>query len=311
MANRSPDQLREELRGVFAFPVTPFTAAGELDEESLRAHVRNLLPTGLSAVFACAGTGEFFSLAPGEYRSAVRAVVEEVDGRLPVLAGAGYSTRLAIEFAQAAEAAGADGLLLLPPYLVQAEQEGLFRHYRQIAGSVGIGLLLYQRDNAIFAPETVARLADLPNLIGFKDGHGDLERFRRIRLAVGDRIGWMNGMPTAEMTFAAYHAAGALGYSSAIANFFPHLALRFHRAVVDGDAATADRLLADVVEPICRVRDRRKGYAVSYVKAALNLLGRPTPAGVGSVRPPLVDLEPAHLEELRGVLRRIEDGYPG
>src|SRR5207248_380857 len=131
MALRSPDELRRELRGVFGFPVTPFFADGSLNLEALRRHVRWMAGTGVSAIFACGGTGEFFSLGVNEYREAVRTVVEEVGGRLPVLAGTGYSTCIAMEFARAAGEAGADGLLVLPPYLLQPEQEGLCRHYRE------------------------------------------------------------------------------------------------------------------------------------------------------------------------------------
>jgi 5-dehydro-4-deoxyglucarate dehydratase len=306
----TPLELKDKLTGVFAFPVTPFHADGSLKEEALRRHVRFLLGTGVSALFPCGGTGEFFSLALDEYRRAVGAAVEEVGGRLPVVAGAGYSTPLAIEFARSAERLGADGVLLLPPYLVVPEQEGLYRHVLAVAESVGIGVILYHRDNAVFTPETVARLAERPNVIGFKDGHGNLELFARIRLALGDRLAWMNGMPTAEMTFPAFYAAGARAYSSAISNFIPHVTLRFHQAVVAGDAGTAAALLTDVIEPLCRVRDRRRGYAVAYVKAAMALLELPEAGGPGPVRPPLIDVEPAHREELHRALQTILARYP-
>jgi 5-dehydro-4-deoxyglucarate dehydratase len=305
-----PSELRERLRGVFAFPPTPFRGDGSVDLDALRKHVRWLLPTGVSAVFACAGTGEFFSLTLEEYRAAVAAVVAEVDGRLPVLAGTGYSTTLACQFAAEAERLGADGLLALPPYLIVPEQEGLYRHYAAIADRVGIGVLLYHRDNALFTPATVARLAEHANIIGFKDGHGNMEQLARIRLEVGDRLCWMNGMPTAEATFAAFHAVGVQGYSSAISNFFPHVTLRFYNAVVTGDAETQRDLLTNAVEPLLRVRDRGRGFAVSYVKAAMNLLRLPDERGVGSVRPPLVDLDPASLSELDHTLRRIQEKYP-
>ena len=306
----SPEAVRDQLTGVFAFPVTPMNVDGSLNEEQLRRHVRFLLESGAAAMFACGGTGEFFSLSLDEYRRAVAAVVDEVGGRMPVIAGTGYSTPIAIEFARAAERLGADGLLVLPPYLVQPEQEGLYRHYRAIAEKVGIGLILYHRDNAVFAPETVARLAELPNVIGFKDGHGNLELFGRIRLKLGDRLSWMNGMPTAEMTFPAFYALGARAYSSAIANFIPHVTMRFYQAVVGGDRATTAAILADVIEPLCRVRDRRKGYAVSYVKAAMFLMGLPDPDGPGPVRPPLIDLEAPHREELLRALQAILEHYP-
>jgi 5-dehydro-4-deoxyglucarate dehydratase len=306
----TPFAVRDQLTGVFAFPVTPMHPDGSLHEEALRRQVRFLASTGARAVFACGGPGEFFSLSLEEYRRAVAATIDEVEGRLPVIAGTGYSTPLAIEFARAAERLGADGVLALPPYLIQPEQEGLYRHYRAIAERVGIGLILYHRDNAIFAPETVQRLAELPNVIGFKDGHGNLELFQRIRLALGERLAWMNGMPTAEMTFPAFYAAGARAYSSAIANFIPHVTMRFYQAVLSGDRQSIEAILSEVIEPLCRVRDRRRGYAVSYVKAAMTLLGLPDPEGPGPVRPPLIDLEAPHRDELLRTLQAILERHP-
>lgn len=306
----SPETLKERLTGVFGFPVTPFHQDGSLNLDAFERHVRWMAGTGVHAIFACGGTGEFFSLAPKEYGEAVAAAVDAVSGTLPVLAGCGYSTVMARRFALAAQEAGADGLLLLPPYLVQPEQEGLYRHVREIAESVDIGIILYHRDNALYSARTVERLAELPNVVGFKDGHGNLEQFGRIRLELGERLAYMNGMPTAEMTFPSFFALGCRGYSSALSNFAPHVTLRFHAAVTEGDVETQREILARVIEPICRVRDLRKGYAVSYVKAAVNLLGLLGEEGAGPVRPPLVDLEPDHRTLLRRVLDDLERDYP-
>lgn len=306
----APDQLKPRLEGVFGFPITPFHTDGSLNVAALRRHVDWMAGTGVSTIFVCAGTGEFSALALEEFREAVGAAVKEVAGRVPVLAGVGYSTAIACQFAREAERAGVDGILALPPYLVTPELEGLYRHYRQIAQSVGVGVILYHRDNALFAPDTVARLAELPNLVGFKDGYGNLEQFNRTRLALGDRLAWINGMPTAEMTFPAFHACGARAFTSAISNFIPHVALRFYRAVVEGDRETADEILTAVIEPLCRLRDRKRGYAISYVKAAVTLTGRLTPDTAGPVRPPLVDLTPAEIQELRGVLDSVLQRWP-
>ena len=278
--------------------------------DALRRHVRWMKGTGVSAIFPCAGTGEYFSLALEEYRDAVAAVVEEVAGALPVLPGCGYSTAIAKRFAGAAADAGADGILLLPPYLITPEQEGLYRHVRDVAESAGIGVILYHRDNALYSVDTVGRLAELSNVIGFKDGHGNLEQFGRMVLELGDRLAYMNGMPTAEMTFPSFYALGCRGYSSALSNFAPHVTLEFHRAVLDGDTETQRDILAQVIEPICRVRDLRKGYAVAYVKAAVNLLGSLGPEGAGPVRPPLVDLPEEHRAQLAQVLRAIQERFP-
>ena len=306
----SPEVLKSRLEGVFGFPVTPFHEDGSLNLDAFRRHVRWMKGSGVHAIFVCAGTGEFFNLALEEFREAVAAAVEEVGGSLPVLAGCGYSTAVARQFAQAAEGAGADGLLLLPPYLIQPEQEGLYRHVRAVAESVGIGIILYHRDNALYSTGTVARLAELPNVVGFKDGHGNLEQFGRTYLEVGDRLSWMNGMPTAEMTFPSFYALGCRGYSSALSNFAPHVTLRFYEAVLSGDVALQREILTGVIEPICRVRDLRKGYAVSYVKAAVNLLGLLGPGGAGRVRPPLVDLDDEHRAALKQVLYTLFERYP-
>lgn len=296
--------------GVFGFPVTPFHADGSLNLDAFRQHVRWMKGTGVHALFVCAGTGEFFNLALDEFREAVAAAVEEAGADLPVLAGCGYSTPLAKEFAKTAQAAGADGLLLLPPYLIQPEQEGLYRHVREVAEAVEIGIILYHRDNGLYSVNTVARLADVPNVIGFKDGHGNLEQFARITLEVGARLAYMNGMPTAEMTFPSFYALGCRGYSSALSNFAPHVTLKFHEAVVSGDVATQREILTHVIEPICRVRDQGKGFAVSYVKAAVNLLEKLGPEGAGPVRTPLIDLNMDQRAQLKQVLDNLFERFP-
>jgi 5-dehydro-4-deoxyglucarate dehydratase len=306
----TPQSIKPRLQGVFGFPVTPFHADASLNVGALRRHVRWMRGVGLDAIFVCGGTGEFFNLSLEEFREAVGAAVEEIGGALPVFAGCGYSTAIATRFARAAQDAGADGLLLLPPYLVQPEQEGLYRHVREVAESTDLAIILYHRDNALYSVSTVRRLAEVPNVIGFKDGHGNLEQFGRIYLELGDRLAYMNGMPTAEMTFPAFYALGCRGYSSALSNFAPHVTLKFHRAVVDGDEATQREILTHVIEPICRVRDLRKGYAVSYVKAAVNLMGSLGPEGAGPVRPPLVDLPEEHRSQLKQVLDELFRRFP-
>lgn len=307
---RSLAVLKHSLVGVFGFPVTPFHADGSLNLEAFRRHVRWMKGTGVHALFVCAGTGEYFNLALEEFRAAVAAAVEEAGADLPVLAGCGYSTPIAKQFGQAARDAGADGLLLLPPYLIAPEQEGLYRHVREVAEASEIGVILYHRDNALYSARTVSRLAEVPNVIGFKDGHGNLEQFARIHLELGDRLAYMNGMPTAEMTFPSFFALGCRGYSSALSNFAPHVTLRFHQAVVSGDIKMQRDILAHVIEPICRVRDLGKGYAVSYVKAAVNLLETLGPEGAGPVRPPLVDLTAEQRAQLKQVLDDLFHRYP-
>jgi 5-dehydro-4-deoxyglucarate dehydratase len=298
--SRTPQELAAQLQGLLSFPVTPFTPENEIDLPRFREHIQYMAARNPDGLFVCGGTGEFYSLGLDEYRALVRAAVEEAGGQLPIVAGVGYGTRLAVEFARAAAEAGADGLMVMPPYLLLAEQEGLYLHYRQIAAATNLGVILYQRDNAIFAPATVARLAEIPNVVGFKDGHGDMERLLRIRLAVGERLVFLNGMPTAELSAPAFMGLGVRSYSSAVFNFVPEIAWAFNRAAVDGDLATRDRLLEGFYRPFAELRDRVRGYAVALIKAGVGITGHP----VGPARAPLLDPTPEHVDALRRIVER-------
>ena len=209
-------------------------------------------------------------------------------------------TAQALEFAQAAQACGADGVLVLPPYLIAPDPDGLTRYCQAVARSGDLALVLYHRANALFQVSTLDTLAEEANIVGFKDGHGDMESLRRFTATFGDRFSWMSGMPTAELTFEAFYACGVRSFSSAIANFAPSVGLEFHAAAVRGDRARCSALLRDLVLPLVQIRDRRAGYAVSYIKCAMNLLGLPA----GPVRPPLVDLTSEESAMLADVLRR-------
>ncbi|WP_405474470.1 5-dehydro-4-deoxyglucarate dehydratase [Streptomyces canus] len=292
--------------GPLFFPVTAYGADGSVDLDTYRAHVRQGVAAGAAAVFACCGTGEFHALTPEEFEACVRAAVEETAGRVPVVAGAGYGTALAVRYARLAEEAGADGLLAMPPYLVVAGQEGLLRHYREVAAATALPVIVYQRDNAVFTPETVVELARTEGIIGLKDGLGDLDLMQRIVSAVrtevpGDFL-YFNGLPTAEQTQLAYHAIGVPLYSSAVFCFAPEIALAFHRALVDGDRATAERLLDGFYRPFVELRARGRGYAVSLVKAGVRMRG----LDVGEVRPPLHEPGEDHVKQLAEI---IERGY--
>ncbi|MGW5636177.1 5-dehydro-4-deoxyglucarate dehydratase [Streptomyces sp. NPDC003832] len=292
--------------GPLFFPVTAFAPDGTVDLDVYRAHVRRGVDAGAAAVFACCGTGEFHALTPEEFQECVRAAVEETAGRVPVVAGAGYGTALAVRYARLAEEAGADGLLAMPPYLVVAGQEGLLRHYREIAAATPLPVIVYQRDNAVFTPDTAVRLARTDGVVGLKDGLGDLDLMQRIVSAVrteapGDFL-YFNGLPTAEQTQLAYRALGITLYSSAVFCFAPELALAFHQALRHGDDATAVRLLDGFYRPFVELRAQGRGYAVALVKAGVRLRG----LDVGEVRPPLHEPAEDHVKQLALL---IERGY--
>jgi 5-dehydro-4-deoxyglucarate dehydratase len=292
--------------GPLFFPVTAFGPDGAVDLDVYRAHVRRGVEAGAAAVFACCGTGEFHALTPEEFQRCVRAAVEETAGRVPVLAGAGYGTALAVRYARLAEEAGADGLLAMPPYLVVAGQEGLLRHYREIAAATALPVIVYQRDNVVLTPETVVELARTDGIVGLKDGLGDLDLMQRIVSAVrtdvpGDFL-YFNGLPTAEQTQLAYRGIGVTLYSSAVFCFIPELALAFHQALRTGDDTTAHRLLDGFYRPFVELRAQGRGYAVALVKAGVRLRG----LEVGEVRPPLHEPGEDHVKQLAQL---IERGY--
>ncbi|MEU0396706.1 5-dehydro-4-deoxyglucarate dehydratase [Streptomyces sp. NPDC006208] len=299
--------------GPLFFPVTAYGPDGGLDLDAFRTHVRHGIDSGAAAVFACCGTGEFHALTPEEFRACVGAAVEESAGRVPVVAGAGYGTALASQYARIAEDAGADGLLAMPPYLVVAGQAGLVAHYTALAAATSLDVIVYQRDNAVLTPETVVALARAEGIIGLKDGHGDLDLMQRIvsvvrRDAPEQDFLYFNGLPTAELTGLAYRGIGITLYSSAVFAFAPDIALAFHRALASGDDKTVNRLLDGFFVPLVELRNAGRGYAVSLVKAGVRLEG----LDVGEVRPPLTEPEAAHVEELARLIERgralLEDG---
>ncbi|GGB21427.1 5-dehydro-4-deoxyglucarate dehydratase [Allosediminivita pacifica] len=295
-----PTQIKAALgSGLLSFPVTPFDAGGRFAPDPYQRHIAWLTEYEAPVLFAAGGTGEFFSLTPDEVPTIVRAA-KEASGDTAIVSGCGYGTEMAKQIARKAEKAGADGILLLPPYLIDSPQEGLFNHVKSVCDSVGIGVMVYNRDNAQLTAETLARLCELcPNLIGFKDGTGDINTIRQITATLGDRLTYLGGMPTAELFAEAYLGAGFTTYSSAVFNFIPAQANRFYKALRKGDRATCEKILKDFFYPFMKLRGRQKGYAVSAIKAGVRLRG----FDAGPVRPPLTDLT---VDEEKTLTRLIE-----
>ncbi|MDE3121676.1 MAG: 5-dehydro-4-deoxyglucarate dehydratase [Paracoccaceae bacterium] len=291
----TPSDLKTALgAGLLSFPVTPFGADGSFNAAVYQKHVGWLSGFDAAVLFAAGGTGEFFSLAPSEIPAIVRAA-KEAAGSTPIVSGCGYGTEMAVAIARDAEKAGADGILLLPHYLIDAPQDGLFDHIRRVCDSVGIGVMVYNRDNCIIQPDTLARLCDVcPNLVGFKDGSGDIGLVRQVTAKMGDRLTYLGGMPTAELFAEAYLGAGFTTYSSAVFNFVPALAVEFYTALRGGNRARCEEILNGFFYPFMAIRNRRKGYAVAAIKAGVRLAG----FDAGPVRAPLSDLTREEMDML-------------
>ncbi|EFH12074.1 5-dehydro-4-deoxyglucarate dehydratase [Pseudoroseomonas cervicalis] len=299
----TPSAMAQQIgSGLLSFPVTHFRPDLSFDEAPYRAHVAWLLEHDPAGLFAAGGTGEFFSLSPAEVERVVRAAVAETAGRVPVIAPCGMATPIAQDLARSAESAGADGLLLLPNYLVNSEQAGLAAHIEAVCRSTGLGVIVYNRDNAILNEDTLARLCERnPNLVGFKDGVGDIELMTRVYAKLGDRLTYVGGLPTAETFALPYLEMGVTTYSSAIFNFVPGFAQAFYAAVRRRDREAVFQGLRDFVLPYIAIRNRKKGYAVSIVKAGCAAVGRPA----GPVRAPLTDLEPTEMASLTALIEAL------
>ncbi|HEV2486712.1 MAG TPA: 5-dehydro-4-deoxyglucarate dehydratase [Terracidiphilus sp.] len=296
MSPLSPEELAGKLAaGLLAFPITHFTDSLTFDEGPFREHVEWLLGFEPAGLFAAGGAGEFFSLTLDEFTLVVSAAVEQARGRVPVVAGCGYGTAMAKQFARAAEAAGADGLLLLPPYLVNSDPAGLTAHVEAVCAATRLGVIFYNRDNAILSEAALVQVCErAPNLVGFKDGCGDTELMRRICARFRGRLTCICGLPTAETFAVSYFEMGTDTYSSGIFNFLPGFAMNFYAAARRGDRELVAKLLREFVEPYVEIRNRHKGYAVSIIKAGMRAVGRPA----GPVRPPLTDLDAVEVEAL-------------
>lgn len=296
-----PQDLKKILSsGLLSFPITDFDENGDFRADTYAERLEWLAPYGASALFAAGGTGEFFSLTPGEYSDVIRTAVETCRGKVPILAGVGGPTRTAIALAQDAQRLGAQGLLLLPHYLTEASQDGLIAHVAEVCRSVNIGVVVYNRANCRLTPDSLEKLAAMcPNLIGFKDGVGDIELMVSIWRRMGDRFSYLGGLPTAEIFAGAYKAIGTPVYSSAVFNFVPKLAMDFYHATAAEDFATTNRLIDEFFLPYLDIRNRKAGYAVSIVKAGARLVGH----SAGPVRAPLTDLTAEEDEMLLKLIR--------
>ena len=295
-----PNTLCNKLPGVIAFPVTPFKEDLSLDLPGLHENLNKLLEYPVSALVAAGGTGEMYSLTPAEYLRVIELTALAVEDRVPVIAGVGFGQRLGIEMAQAAEKAGADGILVFPPYYPEADDEGLFEYYRSIGNATRLGMILYSRDWTRFTPVMVERLTAIPNLVAWKDGLGDIRQLQAIMNRVGERLHWIGG--AGDDLVGAYYSTGIRTFTSSIATVAPALSLKLHELAAADDSEALTELLESCVIPLYELRSRRRGYEVAAMKAMMDMVG----LNGGPVRPPLVNVTAEELDELRTILGHWE-----
>jgi 5-dehydro-4-deoxyglucarate dehydratase len=301
-SRRTMHPLRQRIRGVLGFPITPFRKDLSLDLDALARNVDEMAAHPFCALVAAGGTGELYSLTTDEVELVVRVTVDAARGRMPVVAGAGCSMAIGAEVARRAEKAGAECILALPPYYINAPLDGLIAYYAAIASATALPLMVYSRDWAVFTPETTARLADrIPNLQFWKDGQGDARKYQRIMHALGERLAWLGGL--GDDCVPAYFAIGVQAYTSSISNIAPRLSIELAEAGMARDFIRMDKLMRKYVHPLYAIRDRVKGYEVAAMKAAMEVIGMTA----GPVRPPLTPCNERDLADLRALMEVYAD----
>ncbi|MFQ5697524.1 MAG: 4-hydroxy-tetrahydrodipicolinate synthase [Myxococcota bacterium] len=289
------------LEGTYTALVTPFRADGALDVAALDSLVEWQIEAGIDGLVPCGSTGESATLSPAEHVQVIQRVTSAVRGRVAVVAGTGSnSTREAIEFTTAAREAGADAALLISPYYNKPTQEGIFRHYQQVALESGLPIVLYNipsRTASRIAPETLARLSQVSGVVALKEAGGDLDAAAEtIRLSNPD-FDVLSGDDSLTLPLL---ALGGRGVISTTANVAPRQMAEITRAFREGDVERARethyRLLPLMHALFCEPNP-------IPVKTALFRLGRiPDPA----LRLPLTPLEKRHQDRLESALEGIE-----
>ena len=285
------------FRGSMVAIVTPMRADGALDFEALARLVEFHIDNGTDAIIAVGTTGESATLDYEEHIAVVRKVVGQVKGRIPVIAGTGAnSTREALHLTQHAMEAGADGCLLVTPYYNKPTQEGLYQHYKLIADSVAIPQILYNvpgRTACDMKPETVERLADIPNIVGIKEASGSIERIRELVRRLGDRMDVYSG----EDGIAAEAILnGAKGTISVTANVAPRAMHEMCAAALAGDRNLTEAIDNRLAELHKALFLESNPIPVKWAVGQLDLI----PPGIRLPLTPLSDaLHPAVLAAMR------------
>ena len=293
----TPRDFARQLTGVFGFPVTPFRQDLSLDLAALERNVDEMAAHPFCAMVATGGTGELYSLTAEETEEVVRTAVQATKGRMPIVAGTGFNAAMGADIARRAEKAGAQCLLVLPPYYSNAPEEGLFAYYETIGKATGLPLMIYSRDWANFSPDQVSRLADrVPTLAAWKDGQGNGMRYGRIMQTVGDRLAWLGGL--GDDCVPVYFAVGVQAYTSSISNISPKVSLALAKAGMAHDFTALNSLMNRFVNPLYALRERVKGYEVAVMKTAMEMMGKPA----GPVRPPLKNTRPQDIKDLEQIV---------
>jgi len=302
-----PEKLREKYVGCQVVMVTPFKDDYSLDEDGIRRLTNFLIKGGVQVLQPCGSTGEFWSLTPEEHKKVIKIVVDEADGRIPVVPGTSHSgTKLAVVFSKYAEEVGADGVMIVPPYYHIPTLDGIYEHYKTVAEAIKIGIVIYNNpftSKITIREELMEKLATIPNVVAVKDTTADMQLSLRLLRRFGDRLTFSMG--SGEYLAAGYYLAGGKGHVSSFANFAPALSVAVYKAAKDRDwekVKELDTKMAPFFELRQKLSNKHQGTVyITLTKEACRMLelpGFPT-------RKPLLPLKKNERQELRTVLAKM------
>lgn len=287
------------FKGAGVAIVTPMYESGEVNYDQFAKLVEFQIENGIDAIIVCGTTGEASTLTHEEHLDVIRYCVKTVNGRVPVIAGTGSNcTETAVYLSKEAEAAGADGLLLVSPYYNKATQNGLYTHFKMIAEAVKIPILLYNvpgRTGCNILPETVVRLCkDVENIVGVKEASGNISQIAKLAAIAGGNVDIYSGN---DDQIVPIMALGGLGVISVLANVAPAQTHEICQDYLDGKAASSRDKQLEALELcdalFCEVNP-------IPVKKALNLMGMEA----GALRMPLTEMEPANVQKLEKAMKK-------
>ena len=288
--------MKKSFQGSMVAMVTPFRD-GKVDEAKIHDLVEFHVKNGTDTIIPCGTTGESPTLSHDEHKRVVEVTIKAAGGRVPVVAGTGSnSTTEAIELTEHAKKAGADGVLMVCPYYNKPTQKGLVAHYKAVAEKVDIPIILYNipgRTGVNMLPETVATLAELPNVVGIKEASGSLDQMTDVIHQCGDRITVVSGDDSLTLPLM---SVGGKGVISVIANIIPKETAEMTRAALNGDWKRARELNLRMF-PLCKAMFYETNPIP--VKTAMQLLGRLN----GELRLPLSPMSDANKDKLAKAMK--------
>ena len=301
--------MRNTPQGLLFFPMTPFNSDQSLNLGALEQHLMIGLESEPGGIFLACGAGELHALSENEIYEVTDLATSINRGNTPLFIGVGGPIQTAKNIASYAEAHGVDGLLVFPPYMVTASEEGLLRYFHEISEAAKISIIAYNRPGSILSTKMITRLLELENLVGIKDGMGDLTTVSQIVEIVSEweisntskrKISFMNGTPTAEINALKFREIGITTYSSAVLSFAPEISKLFYRSLLNKHDDIVTALLTDFYLPLGVIRDEIEGGAVSLMKAGARVRG----FNYGGVRAPLLDFSGDQTIRLASLINR-------